>query len=108
MVSSTASEGGSPNTIPYGAAKAGLNNMTIGFARAFAPKVRVNCIVPGPFLTDISKAWDMEAFNERAPRTILLQRGGQPNEIVGAALYFASEASSFTTGAHLTVAGGRP
>lgn len=106
FVSSTASQGPSANTIPYGAAKAGVNNMTVGFARAFAPKVRVNCIVPGPFLTDISKAWDMEAFNRTAAKSILLQRGGEPEEIVGAALYFASDASSFTTGSLLVVSGG--
>ncbi len=106
FVSSTASQNPGANTIPYGAAKAGVNNMTVGFARAFAPKVRVNCIVPGPFLTDISKAWDMEAFERTAPKTILLQRGGEPREIVGAALYFASDASSFATGAHLVVSGG--
>jgi NAD(P)-dependent dehydrogenase (short-subunit alcohol dehydrogenase family) len=106
FVSSTASQSPSANTIPYGAAKAGVNNMTVGFARAFAPKVRVNCIVPGPFLTDISKAWDMEAFNRAAPKNILLQRGGEPGEIVGAALYFASDASSFTTGSQLVVSGG--
>ena len=105
-VSSTASFHAGANVITYAAAKAGLNAMTLGFARAFAPKVRVNCIVPGPFLTDISKAWDLEAFNRNAASTILLQRGGQPNEIVGAALYFASAASSFTTGALLTVSGG--
>lgn len=106
FVSSTASSSPSANTIPYGAAKAGVNNMTLGFARALAPKVRVNCIVPGPFLTDISKAWDMEAFLERAPRTILMQRGGEPEEIIGAALYFAGAASSFTTGTTLVVSGG--
>jgi NAD(P)-dependent dehydrogenase (short-subunit alcohol dehydrogenase family) len=106
MVSSTASQHPAANVIPYAAAKAGLNAMTVGFAQAFAPKVRVNCIIPGPFLTDISKAWDMEAFNARAASTILLQRGGQASEIAGAALYFASEASSFTTGALLTVSGG--
>ncbi len=106
FVSSTASQSPGANTIPYGAAKAGINNMTVGFARAFAPKVRVNCIVPGPFLTDISRAWDMEAFKRNAPKSILLQRGGEPDEIVGAALYFASDASSFTTGAHLVVSGG--
>jgi NAD(P)-dependent dehydrogenase (short-subunit alcohol dehydrogenase family) len=106
FVSSTASQSPGANTIPYGAAKAGVNNMTVGFARAFAPKVRVNCIVPGPFLTDISKAWDMEAFHRTAERSILLQRGGQPEEIVGAALYFASDASSFTTGSLLVVSGG--
>ena len=67
MVSSTASQSPGANVIPYGAAKAGLNNMAVGFARALAPKVRVNTIVPGPFLTDISKAWDMDDFNRRAP-----------------------------------------
>jgi NAD(P)-dependent dehydrogenase (short-subunit alcohol dehydrogenase family) len=106
MVSSIASLYPRANVISYAAAKAGLNAMTVGFAHAFAPKVRVNCIIPGPFLTDISKAWDMESFQQRAASTILLQRGGEPNEIVGAALYFASNASSFTTGALLTVSGG--
>ena len=106
MVSSTASQHPGANVISYAAAKAGLNAATIGFAKHFAPKVRVNCIIPGPFLTDISKAWDLEDFNKRAKTTIPLQRGGEPNEIVGAALYFATAASSFTTGALLTVSGG--
>jgi NAD(P)-dependent dehydrogenase (short-subunit alcohol dehydrogenase family) len=106
FVSSTASQNPGANTIPYGAAKAGVNNMTVGFARALAPKVRVNCIVPGPFLTDISKAWDMAAFQRTARHSILLQRGGEPSEIVGAAMYFASDASSFVTGSQLVVSGG--
>jgi len=104
-VSSAAARNPTPNVIPYAAAKAGLNVMTLGFARAFGPKVRVNCIQAGPFLTDISKAWDMEAF-EKGARLMPLQRGGQADEIVGAALYFASDASSFTTGAVLPVDGG--
>jgi NAD(P)-dependent dehydrogenase (short-subunit alcohol dehydrogenase family) len=62
--------------------------------------------MPGPFLTDISKAWDMDAFNESASRTIALGRGGQPHEIIGAALYLASDASSYTTGSILKVDGG--
>lgn len=90
----------------YGAAKAGINNITISFARAFGPTVRVNTIMPGPFLTDISKAWDLEAFAQRAANDIPLRRGGEPEEVVGAALYFASEASSFTTGAVLKIDGG--
>ncbi len=105
-VSSTASYHPTAEVIPYAAAKAALNAMTVGFAHAFGPKVRVNCIVPGPFLTDISKAWDMEGFRKRAAAGIFLQRGGEPEEIVGAALYFASAASSFTTGSLLTVSGG--
>ncbi len=104
-ISSTAAIHPEANVIPYAAAKAGINAMTEGFARAFGPKVRVNCIMPGPFLTDISKAWDMTAF-ERQAQWFALQRGGQPNEIVGAALYFASDASSFTTGSILKIDGG--
>jgi len=105
-VSSVASVTKSPNSEPYGAAKAGLNAITRSFADAYGPKVRVNCIMAGPFLTDISKAWDLEAFNERAKATIPLQRGGQPEEVVGAALYFGSEMSSYTTGAILAIDGG--
>ncbi len=105
-VSSTASLKPTPTETVYSAAKAGLNNITVAFAHEYGPKVRVNCIVPGPFLTDISKAWDLDAFAERARTTMALQRGGQAEEIVGAALYFASDASSFTTGALLRVDGG--
>ena len=90
----------------YGAAKAAVNNLTMGLARTYAPHVRVNCIVPGPFLTDISKAWDMERFNKAAKTGYMLQRGGEPREIVGAALYLASDASSYTTGTLLPVDGG--
>jgi len=105
-VSSVASTKPSKNEAAYAAAKAGLNNMTMSFAQALGPKVRVNCIIPGAFLTDISKAWDLPAFEKQAQVTFPLQRGGQPNEIVGAALYFASNASSYTTGALLRVDGG--
>lgn len=96
-----------PHIIPYAAAKAGLNTMTVAFAHTFGPTVRVNCIMAGPFLTDISEAWDKEAFAERS-KLQALQRGGEPDEVVGAALYFASEASSYTTGAVLPVEGGLP
>ncbi len=105
-VSSTAAVSPEPQELPYGAAKAGLSALTVGFARAFAPSVRVNTILPGPFLTDISKAWDMEAFEQRAKQGIPLQRGGQPEEVIGAALYLASDASSYTTGATITLDGG--
>ncbi|MCU1393850.1 MAG: putative oxidoreductase [Ilumatobacteraceae bacterium] len=106
FVSSIASRRPGPNELVYAAAKAGINNLTAGLAKTFGPTVRVNCIVPGPFLTDISKAWDLEAFNRSARFGFALQRGGQPHEIVGAALYFASAASSYTTGALLDIDGG--
>ena len=103
-VSSVAASQPSPHEAPYGAAKAGLHSLTQSFSRAYAPKVRVNCIMPGPFLTDISDAWS-EATH-KSLKALPLGRGGNPNEIVGAALYFASEASSFTTGAVLKIDGG--
>jgi NAD(P)-dependent dehydrogenase (short-subunit alcohol dehydrogenase family) len=107
-ISSTASLNPSPTSEPYGAAKAGLNAITRSFAFAYGPKVRVNCIVAGPFLTDISKAWDMQAFTQHQAPRLALKRGGQPNEIVGAALYLASSAASFTSGTLIRVDGGTP
>ncbi|HUF98231.1 MAG TPA: glucose 1-dehydrogenase [Ilumatobacter sp.] len=92
--------------IPYAAAKAGLNTMTVGFASALGPKVRVNCIMAGPFLTDIADAWDLDAVTAAMKTTFSMQRPGNPDEVVGAALYFASDASSWTTGAILPVDGG--
>ena len=105
-ISSGAARHPTPDVIPYAAAKSGLEAMTIGFARAFGPSVRVNAIQAGPFFTDISKAWDLDAFRRQVKHTLALQRGGEPSEIVGAAIYLASHASSFTTGAVLRVDGG--
>ncbi len=105
-VSSTSATAPTPNETVYGAAKAGVHALTKSFAREYGPAVRVNCIMPGPFLTDISKAWDMDAFNKRAESEIALRRGGEADEVVGAALYFASDASSYTTGSILKIDGG--
>jgi NAD(P)-dependent dehydrogenase (short-subunit alcohol dehydrogenase family) len=105
-VSSIAAVSPTPAELPYAIAKAGLDALTAGLARAFGPTVRVNTIMPGPFLTDISKAWDMDAFEAMASSAIPMRRGGRPDEIVGAALYLASDASSFTTGSTITVDGG--
>ncbi|MBK1787339.1 SDR family NAD(P)-dependent oxidoreductase [Prauserella cavernicola] len=95
------------SVVPYAAAKAGLNAATVGLAHAFGPTVRVNAIMAGTFLTDVSSSWDEDAFAQRAS-AFALGRGGEPDEIVGTALYLASAASSFTTGAVLTVDGGQP
>lgn len=107
-VSSTGSIRPAPFMLPYDAAKAGLNALTVGFAHAYGPTVRVNCIMAGPFFTDVADHWDIDAFESAARARHALQRGGQPDEIVGAALYFASGASSYTTGAILRVDGGIP
>jgi NAD(P)-dependent dehydrogenase (short-subunit alcohol dehydrogenase family) len=106
-ISSTASIRPNPETAPYGAAKAGLNILTVACAKEYGPKVRVNCIICGPFHTDISKGWSRtEDFTRRAREMFPLQRAGEPHEVVGAALYFASPLASFTTGTTLTIDGG--
>jgi NAD(P)-dependent dehydrogenase (short-subunit alcohol dehydrogenase family) len=107
-ISSTGSIRPAPFMLPYDAAKAGLNALTVGFAHAYGPTVRVNCIMAGPFFTDVAEHWDLEAFEKAARARHALGRGGLPDEIVGAALYFASNASSYTTGAVLRVDGGIP
>ncbi len=104
-VSSVAAENPTPIEAAYGAAKAGVHALTKSFAREYAPKVRVNCIMPGPFLTDISKAWP-QATHDHFEKSIPLGRAGSPNEVVGAALYLASAASSYTTGSVLKIDGG--
>ncbi len=107
-VSSTGSIRPAPFMLPYDAAKAGLNALTVGFAHAFGPTVRVNCIMAGPFLTDVTAAWDLPAMEAELQRRHALQRIGRPGEVVGAALYFATDVSSYTTGAVLRVDGGIP
>lgn len=97
-----------PDIIPYAAAKAGLNAMTEALAKAFGPAVRVNTLMAGPFLTDVSKAWGLEHAQQNPFAHLALQRAGDPAEIVGAALFLASDASSFTTGSILRADGGIP
>jgi NAD(P)-dependent dehydrogenase (short-subunit alcohol dehydrogenase family) len=90
---------------PYAGAKAALNAITTAHAFEFAPKVRVNAILPGSFRTDIAKAWPPEKEQNLLSA---IKRYGEPEEIVSTALYLASDASSFTTGALIRVDGGRP
>lgn len=106
-ISSTGAIRPQAHIVTYAAAKAGLNAMTEGMAAALGPEVRVNCIMPGPFLTDISKAWDMEKFQKRADEEIAMGRGGQPDEVTAAALYLCSDHAGYTTGALLRIDGGR-
>jgi len=89
---------------PYAGAKSALNAITIAHSQEFGPKVRVNAILPGAFRTDIAKAWpkDKEGQLQAA-----IPRYGEPDEIVTTALYFASDRSSYTTGAMIRVDGGR-
>lgn len=104
-ISSTGALRPAANFGPYAGAKAGLNAMSVALAMAYAPKVRINVISPGAFRTDISRAW---ADDPAVGGDIPMRRIGEPREIVTAALYLASPASSYTTGAILRVDGAGP
>jgi NAD(P)-dependent dehydrogenase (short-subunit alcohol dehydrogenase family) len=93
----------SVSELPYACAKAGLNLMTVGLANAYGPKVRVNAVLPGPFLTDISKNWATEG--DDVPY-LPMRRMGRPEEVAPIVVHLASPASSFTTGAIIRVDGG--
>lgn len=94
-----------PHVVPYGSAKAALNQMGRSLAAEYGPSVRINTLSPGPFLTDISKAWTDEA---RETADNALRRPGDPDEIVTAALFLASPSSTFVTGGLVRVDGGMP
>ena len=106
-VSTSGSRRPDAHMLPYAASKAGLNALTEGFALALGPTVRVNTLMPGPFLTDVSKAWDIEATTEGV-QGFALKRLGNPPEIIGAALFLMSDASSYTSGSIIRADGGMP
>jgi NAD(P)-dependent dehydrogenase (short-subunit alcohol dehydrogenase family) len=91
--------------LPYAMAKAGLNAMTLGLAGAFNPKVRANTVLPGPFETDITKAWaagTIAMVNDTNP----MRRIGQPEDMAGVCVFLASDASSYVNGAQILCDGG--
>jgi NAD(P)-dependent dehydrogenase (short-subunit alcohol dehydrogenase family) len=89
--------------LPYSAAKGGLWTLTLGLAKALAPRVQVNGIAPGPILPPLSLSG---AAKRRALKKTLLKRWGSPQDIAAAMLYLL-EGGDFVTGAILPVDGGR-
>ena len=97
----------SPGTAAYGAAKAGLMNLSTSLAVEWAPKVRLNSIAAGLIRTEQSHLhYGDEAGIEKVSATVPLGRMASPHDIGDACLYFASELSSYVTGSALTVHGG--
>lgn len=97
-----------PGGLLYSFTKAGLIMMTRNWAKDFGPHgVRVNAIAPGLIKTDFSEFfWKDEAVQERIASTQPIRRIGDPDEISFAALYLASDESSFMTGEVLVIDGG--
>jgi NAD(P)-dependent dehydrogenase (short-subunit alcohol dehydrogenase family) len=104
-VSSVASWRPGAGELPYAMAKAALNALTLGLAGAFAPNVRANVLLPGPFETDIAKAWAPGAAEQMA-RMNPLRRIGQPGDMVGICVFLASEAAGYVNGAQILMDGG--
>ncbi|GAA5055141.1 SDR family NAD(P)-dependent oxidoreductase [Nocardia callitridis] len=96
----------SPPEAMYAAAKNGLNALTMAFAQEYAPTVRVNCVLPGGFATDMSEHWDEEFVGKIIDR-LPAGRLGRPEEIAGLVTHLASDAAGYTTGAIIPVDGGR-
>ena len=89
----------------YCAAKAGLNAVGLGLAEAFGPKVRVNTLLPGLVDTDLAKGLTGNRRAAAAASTPL-GRIGKPEDLVGPALWLASDESAFVTGTIIRVDGG--
>ncbi len=96
-----------PGDPAYTAAKGGLEALTRSLTVELAPKVRCNAIAPGYFATDANAAYlHNEEVNQFVENRIPLKRWGQPEEIAGAAVFLASNASSYITGHTLVIDAG--
>jgi len=97
----------SPGTAAYGAAKAGLLNLTTTMAVEFAPKVRVNAVTAGLIRTEQSHLhYGDEAGIARVAGTIPMGRLAEPTDVGDACLFLASSLASYVTGANLLLHGG--
>jgi NAD(P)-dependent dehydrogenase (short-subunit alcohol dehydrogenase family) len=107
-ISSKASTHPSPFTVVYAAAKAGLNTLTKAMSQEFAPRgIRVNGIICGTFHTDSFHASiPSEEVAAAVASRVAVGRIADADEIVGTALYLATEASSYLTGQMITLDGG--
>jgi NAD(P)-dependent dehydrogenase (short-subunit alcohol dehydrogenase family) len=97
----------SPGTAAYGAAKAGLINLTQTLAVEWAPKVRVNCVTAGLLVTEQAELHYGDAAGvARVAATVPLGRMGTPDDVAGACLFLASPLAAYVSGANLVVHGG--
>ncbi|MET8991122.1 SDR family oxidoreductase [Nonomuraea wenchangensis] len=105
ITSSVHAQTGIPGCAPYAAAKGGLQSLTRQLAVEYAPRVRVNAVVPGPIM---SPAWD--GIDEQGRAATIAEtpagRFGTPDEVAAAVAFLAAPEAGFITGACLNVDGG--
>ena len=107
-ISSSAARAGEPPRKGFGmysAAKAAVISLTRAMAPELAPNIRINCILPGPTNNARTRLRSPELLKV-LQGTIAMQRPGEPEDIAGAVVYFASDASAWTTGSSLDIDGG--
>jgi NAD(P)-dependent dehydrogenase (short-subunit alcohol dehydrogenase family) len=92
-------------TYSYSASKAAVHQLTRHLAKRLAPEITVNAIAPGPFESKMMAA-TLEAFGEQIAANAPLKRIGRPDDMAGAAIYLASRAGAYLTGAVIPVDGG--
>jgi NAD(P)-dependent dehydrogenase (short-subunit alcohol dehydrogenase family) len=90
----------------YGAAKAAVMNLTIHMAQHWGPEIRVNAIAPGIIDTPRPQGTNRQEMNAEAVKKIALGRPGTADEVASVALFLASDAASFVSGAIIDVNGG--
>jgi len=108
-VSSVAATLGAPGEyIDYAASKAAIDTLTIGLAKEVAEEgIRVNAVRPGFIYTEIHADGGEPDRVERVKEFVPMKRGGQPEEVAKVILWLLSDEASYTTGAIISVAGGR-
>jgi NAD(P)-dependent dehydrogenase (short-subunit alcohol dehydrogenase family) len=92
-------------TYSYSASKAAVHQLTRHLAKRLAPEITVNAIAPGPFPSKMMRS-TLEAFGDQIAASAPMQRIGRAADMAGAAIYLASPAASYVTGAVLPVDGG--
>ncbi|MDE3086420.1 MAG: SDR family oxidoreductase [Acidobacteriota bacterium] len=92
-------------TYSYSASKAAVHQLTRHLARRLAPRVTVNAVAPGPFESKMMAA-TLEAFGEQIAAAAPMKRIGRPQDMAGIAIFLASPAASYMTGAVVPVDGG--
>ena len=108
MIGSVSGVRPSPGTAAYGAAKAGLHHLATSLAVEWAPKVRVNVVVPGPVATETAAAahYADAGGPEAVASTVPLGRLASPGDVADACLFLASPQASYVSGAALLLHGG--